>query len=129
MYLWYSKKKGKNVGKNCVTTTGAFRPNMPKFGCCGYMSPTCRRLCKPSSYSAGAVTMAEIACITKRSSVHHHELINFVFVSHKHLNFSKFLCTVPKLINCFLHISLSIFLTVLSEIVPQLKASTLTLFN
>jgi hypothetical protein len=58
MYLWYSKKKGVNGGnprhKNtvsdqfCVATTGVFWPiNVPTFGCCSYMSPTCRWLSQP----------------------------------------------------------------------------------
>ncbi len=58
MYLWYSKKKGVNVGKfqhkkmcqdhNCVATTGAFGQNVPTFGCRGNMSPTCWQLYQPS---------------------------------------------------------------------------------
>ena len=57
MYLWYSKKKGVNVGnpqhKNtvsdqfCVATTGAFWPNVPTFGCRGDISPTCWQLSQP----------------------------------------------------------------------------------
>ncbi len=53
MYLWYSKKKGVNVGnpwhKNTVLesvlccTTGRCWPKVPAFGCRGDMSPTCHQ--------------------------------------------------------------------------------------
>ncbi len=60
MYLWYSKKKGVNVGnprhKNsrdrfcvCVTMTGRCRPKVPTFGCRGDMSPTCCQHSQPST--------------------------------------------------------------------------------
>ena len=56
MYLWYSKKKGVNVGnprhkntvsdQSCVAMTGAFLPNVPTFDCCGDGTEQLRKLGK-----------------------------------------------------------------------------------
>ena len=66
-YLWYSKKKGVNVGnprhKNtmldqfCFATTGAFWPNVPTFGCRGDMLPTCQWFSQPSWH-----TLSKLGC-------------------------------------------------------------------
>jgi hypothetical protein len=62
MYLWYSKKKGANVGYPdtkilcrdwfCVAMTGRCWPKVPTFGCQGDMSPTWRRHSQPSGFGS-----------------------------------------------------------------------------
>ena len=44
---WQMPTQKKNQDQCCVTMTGAFGENVPTFGCCGDMSPTCWRLTQP----------------------------------------------------------------------------------